>query len=227
MSSQAYDWSLRAVTPKTIDNIVRVGALRSRLVSKLTGLTKPQLQYWHGTELLPAHQRRGARGYPRLYSWVDYMKLREASKLLQAGVSTRVIRRTVPILEELDAEWYLLPLEAYAPRHRQIAARLKDGVAMLADRSGQLLLSSDTLEHTLVQIEREGPLGELHDFRDAVAMDPSVLAGNPVVVGSRIETDFLAGLTTMGYGSPDIASLYRLPLHHVDRALEFELKVAA
>src|SRR6266852_5876564 len=160
----------------TSEKILRIGALRSKLVSKLTGLTKPQLQYWHGTELLPAHQRRGARGYPRLYSWVDYMKLREAAKLVQAGVPTRVIRRTVPVLEELDDEWYLLPLEAYAPKHRQIAARLRNGLAMIVDGSGQLLLSGDTLEDTLLQIEREGPLGELHDFRDAVAMDPSVLA---------------------------------------------------
>src|SRR5579872_424719 len=89
------------------EKIVRVGALRSKLVSKLTGLTKPQLQYWHGTELLPAHERRGARGYPRLYSWVDYMKLREASKLVQAHVPTQVIRKAVPFLEQLDVEWYL------------------------------------------------------------------------------------------------------------------------
>src|ERR1700737_4903945 len=123
---------------------MRVGALRSRLVSKLTGLTVHQLQYWHGRELLPAHERRGARGRPRLYSWVDYMKLREAAKLLKVGVSTRLIRRAVPFLEQMDPEWYLLPLESYAPKHRQIAARLRNGLAMLADQSGQFALSWDT-----------------------------------------------------------------------------------
>src|ERR1700682_5902305 len=125
------------VSSDTTDKLVRLGALRSRLVSKLTGLTKPQLQYWHGTELLPAHERRGARGHPRLYSWVDYMKLREAAKLLQAGVSPKVIRRTVPILEQLDAEWYMLALESYAPKHRHIVAHLRNGLALLADTSGQ------------------------------------------------------------------------------------------
>jgi uncharacterized protein (DUF433 family) len=155
------------------------------------------------------------------------MKLREAVKLLQAGVSTRVIRRTVPILEEMDAEWYLLPLEAYAPKHRKIAARLRNGLAMIADRGGQILLPWAIVENTLVQIEREGPLGELHDFRDAVTMDPSILAGNPVLLGTRLETDFIAGLTSMGYDSSDIAGLYHLRLDRVERALAFEQKVAA
>jgi DNA-binding transcriptional MerR regulator len=208
-------------------SIVRIGALRSRLVSKLTGLTRRQLQHWHGTVLLPAHERPGARGHPRLYSWVDYMKLREAAKLSAQGVSTRVIRDTVPVLEDIDPEWYLLPLQSYAPRHRRIAARLKDGLAMLADRSGQLVLSWETLEHTLTEIEEEGPLGELHEFRDAVAMDPSVLAGNPVVLESRLETDFLASLSAIGYVAPDIADLYRLPLNRVERALAFEQQIAA
>ncbi len=216
-----------AIRSDKAEDVVRLGALRSRLVSKLTGLTKPQLQYWHGTELLPAHERRGGRGHPRLYSWLDYMKLREAAKLLQAGVSTKVIRKTVPILEEMDAEWYLLPLESYAPKHRQIAAHLRNGLALLADRGGQIVLSWHTLEHTLIEIEREGPLGELHEFRDAVAMDPSILAGNPVVLGTRLETDLLGGLTSMGFGSADIAGLYRLPLDRVERALAFESEVAA
>jgi uncharacterized protein (DUF433 family) len=133
----------------------------------------------------------------------------------------------VPILEEMDAEWYLLPLESYAPKHRQIAAHLQNGLAVLADRSGQILLPWQIVEKTLIQFEQEGPLGELHDFRDSVAMDPSVLAGNPVLLGTRLETDFIAGLTSMGYESADIASLYHLPLGQVERALAFEQRVAA
>jgi DNA-binding transcriptional MerR regulator/uncharacterized protein (DUF433 family) len=211
----------------TPDNVVRIGALRSKLVSKLTGLTRTQLQYWHGTELLPAHQRRGARGYPRLYSWVDYMKLREAAKLSSAGVPTRAIRKAVPFLERMDAEWYFLPLEVYAPKRRQITAHLRDGLAQLADEAGQFVLPWATFEATIVQLELEGPLGELHDFADAVTMDPSVFAGNPILLGTRLETDFIAGLASMGYGSPDIAVLYRLSEARVIRALAFEEKVAA
>jgi DNA-binding transcriptional MerR regulator/uncharacterized protein (DUF433 family) len=209
------------------ENVSRMGALRSRLVSKLTGLTRPQLQYWHGTELLPAHERRGARGYPRLYSWGDYMKLREAAKLLKMGVPTRAIRQAVPHLEHLDAEWYLLPLQAYAPKRRQITARLKNGLELLADESGQLVLAWATIEPTLLDIEREGPLGELHEFGDAVAMDPSIVAGNPVLLGTRLETDFVAGLAAMGYAPADIARLYELPERRVLRALDFESAVAA
>jgi uncharacterized protein (DUF433 family) len=155
------------------------------------------------------------------------MKLREARKLLKAGVSTKVIRKAVPALERMDPEWYLLPLEPFWPKHRQIVAHLRTGLAMLADGSGQILLAWPVLENTLLEIKQEGPLGELHEFRDAVAMDPSILAGNPVVVGTRLETDFIAGLAELGYGSEEVAALYRLPLHRVERVLSFEGRVAA
>ena len=55
----------------------RAGALRSRLISRLTGLTPRQLSYWHRSALIPAHAAPGALGRPRLYSWVDYLKLRD------------------------------------------------------------------------------------------------------------------------------------------------------
>jgi uncharacterized protein (DUF433 family) len=67
----------------------------------------------------------------------------------------------------------------------------------------------------------------LHEFRDAVAMNPSVLAGNPVVLETRLETQFIAGLQERGYSANRIASVYRLPERRVERALEFERAVAA
>jgi hypothetical protein len=58
----------------------------------------------------------------------------------------------------------------------------------MADAGRQILLPMNTLERTLAEIENEGPLGELHDFRDAVTMHPQVLAGNPDVLETRLET---------------------------------------
>lgn len=207
-------------------NVIHLGALRSRLVSKLTGLSMRQLQYWHGTELLPAHERPGGRGYARLYAWVDYMKLREAAKLLDQGIPTTVIRQAVPFLEQLAPDWYLLPLRGHG--QRQVSIQLADRFQVLARKGFQALLPwEQVLANTLSQIQEEGPLGALRPFGDAVDMDPAVLAGAPVVRDTRLETAFIAGLRDRGYDVEDIAEVYRLSPERVSRALEFEQALAA
>ena len=207
----------------TSDNVIYLGALRSRLVAKLTGYSKRQLQYWHGTELLEAHERPGARGYPRLYSWVDYMKLREAAKLSRARIPTKQIRKAVAFLDQVRNDWYLLPLDASG---KDVMAEIAWDAMMAATRAGQFVLPVETLVESLEAIRKEGPLGELSSFGDAVEMDPTVLAGNPVVRGTRIETGFIAALSA--YEDPQhIASTYRIPLGRVERAIAFEDEVAA
>src|SRR6266540_6024491 len=109
-----------------LDTVARIGALRSRLVSKLSGFTPRQLGYWHTTRLIEAHIDAGARGFPRLYSWIDYMKLREAAKLSAAGVPTARIRRAVDYLEEAITNWYSIPPsrgrpESHGPLERRRA----------------------------------------------------------------------------------------------------------
>ena len=129
-----------------------VGALRSRLVAKLTGLTKRQLGYWHRTGLITAQVEPGARGYPRLYSWADYMRLREAAKLATAGVPTTTIRKGVEYLESRVKDWYLVPLRIEGS---DIIAQVQSaGLEIVANLGGQV-----PLFRTLEEIHDEGPLG--------------------------------------------------------------------
>src|SRR5207245_3038138 len=87
----------------------RAGALRSRLISRLTGLTPRQLSYWHRSALIPAHAAPGAPGRPRLYSWVDYLKLRDAAKLRAARAPTPASRRAGDYQEAMVPEGPLGP----------------------------------------------------------------------------------------------------------------------
>lgn len=200
-----------------------VGALRAVLIERLTGLTARQLGYWHRTGLLRAHADPGARGYPRLYTWPDYLKLRTAAKLRANGVPTRRIRRAVDYLEALDPDWHNVPLRAEG---RSVLARLNVGLSVAADRGGQIRLDEELarpLNRALAAIQREGPLGRLRVFSDAVDMNPNVRAGAPVLCGTRIETALVRSLRNDLNRTPtDIASAYKVSEQLVRRAIRFE-----
>src|SRR5579883_3296838 len=92
------------------------GALRSRIVAKLAGVTMRQLGYWHRQGIIQAQVIPGAPGRPRLYSWEDYMKVRAAAKLLHKGVLAHWIRRSIEYLDQYVPDWYRLPLYEFQRR---------------------------------------------------------------------------------------------------------------
>ncbi|MBI4506143.1 MAG: DUF433 domain-containing protein [Chloroflexi bacterium] len=192
------------------------GALRSRVVAKLAGLTLRQVHYWHTTGIIRARVIPGARGCPRLYSWTDYMKLRAATKLRRQGVTTHSIRTAVAWLDQNAPDWHLVPVYGFSGR---VLVQFEHAV-VTADRAKQAVLPE--LGHVLVEIRDEGPLGELRQFSDCVDMHPDVLSGNPVMQGTRLETRFVAALVAHGVSAYAIATLYHRPLSQVERALEFD-----
>ncbi len=102
-------------------------------------------------------------------------------------------------------------------------ARLRSGLAVMADQQGQALLpSSSDFVDALESIHNDGPLGTLRLFADAVDMSPDVRGGAPVLVGTRIETAVVHGLVDRGLTPPAVALTYSVPVERVHRALEFE-----
>ncbi len=199
---------------------VIAGALRARLVARLAGVTLRQLGYWHRTGLIQAKVIPGAPGRPRLYSWTDYVKVRAITKLLRQGLSTRKIRAAIAFLDHHVPDWYNCPLYGLGAR---VIVEI-EGCAMTADEQQQLLLPS--LVNVVREIEEEGPLGELREFAKVVDMRPGVAGGNPVLRGTRIETDFVATLVSHGSPVSEIARVYRVNEGAVERAVQFQHKAA-
>ncbi len=195
------------------------GGLRTGLVSKLTGLPLARLRYWHKTGLLLAQGRSGQRGVPRIYSWVDYLRLRIAADLVADGIHTTRVRRAIDFLDENLPDWYRLPIRAEAGH--VMVEQSGPRSALLADKSGQRLLALDVLNRTVEQLTEIGPLGKLHRFDDAVTMNPAVNLGLPVLRGTSLETEFVAH-AARGMGVEEFAKLYELRTDLVARALEFE-----
>ena len=213
---------------------VHLAGLRSKLVARLTGLTAYQLRYWHHSELLEASLRPGRPGVPRLYSWVDYLRLRLAAHLKAREVPTNRIREAVDFLDANFEGWYLLPDTVSASAQGHVLADIVPGAhPLLADQAGQHVLIwpsalDDLRAPTLSALEtigKRGPLGELHSFDDAVIMDPGVNVAQPTVRGSALETRFVS-LMCRDIGEESFAAIYRLDPKVIKRASAFERAVA-
>ena len=211
-----------------------IAGLRTRLISRLTGLSLPRLRYWHSNGLIEATRRDGRRGAPRLYSWVDYLRLQLAARLDEEGVSARRIRRAVDFLDTHFGEWWLLadPLSVDARKH--VLARVVPGAPpLVADAAGQFVLDwpegvrdvGAMTEQALRDIEARGSLGELDSFSDAVFMSPQINLAQPTVVGTALETHFVLYMAKdLGYTAT--AETFRIDLQRVSRAVQFEEAVA-
>ena len=214
-------------------------ALRSALVSKLTGLSRSQLQYWHKTALQRGTTHAGAPGDPRLYSWRDYRRLRLIARLIEADIPTANIRRAVEYLDAYLPEWHHAAISSdmgavqsqsgSGRRHVVLLDAHEGGViGVLADASGQstyrLPEGDSSMAASLAvfrDYQKESPLARLSRFDDSVTMNPDVNVGLPSLVGSRLETAFIARIVKLTSES-EIALLYELSEEVVKRAVEFE-----
>ncbi len=203
------------------ESIFHRGAIRSKTVSRLSGASLRQLQYWHKTGLIVATVIAGSRGTPRLYSWIDYMKARAATKLLDGGVPNLRLRAYISWLEENAPDWYKLPLIAFGAR-----AFVASGGVTYEAGVGRQMISAALAIQIVTELEQEGPLGRLRSFAQWVSMDPRIHGGSPVVKGTRLETQYLAQLVERGTLPESIASIHKLDPTQVSRALAFEGEVA-
>jgi uncharacterized protein (DUF433 family) len=197
-------------------------ALRSRLVATLSDVTIRQLWYWHNTHLIRAHTAEGARGYPRLYSWVDYMKVRAANRLLQDGMSTRRVRTAIEFLDREIDEWYLLPLHRFG---QHVVVEYTETEWLSATAEGQSVIPAAV--RAVRTLADEGPLGALRQYSEYIQMDPGVMGGNPVLRGTRIEPQLIFELKRRELPLSQIASAYHLSPAQMKYALEFGEALAA
>lgn len=147
------------------------------------------------------------------------MKLRAAVKLQKRGIPTRRLRAILERLEATVPDWYLVPLHLFG---RRILGELEHGLVDVF--SDQMVLPF--VQDMLAELAKEGPLGELREFSDIVNMDPAVVAGNPVVRETRLETRFIAELAKRGVPVEGIARRYDLTTEQVRRVIEFDQLVA-
>lgn len=180
----------------------------------LSGATVGQLKYWrasrgdHGPLLVPEY--RDGRTY--LYSFRDLIALR-TFVYLRGETSLQKIRRAAQSLENLGDQEHLSAYELRVfgdtivwvdPRGTERQWRYVD----LVKRPGQEVLSV-IMEQILKPFRTEtGNVLALPSPLPRISVDADVLGGFPVVAGTRVPYDLVAGLVRDGVPPQEVRVYY-------------------
>jgi uncharacterized protein (DUF433 family)/DNA-binding transcriptional MerR regulator len=181
-------------------------AYEPRLASALSGATRRQLDYWRGQGLL-VPEVSAVR--PLLYSFRDLIALRTFVYLREER-PLQTIRRALDKLREVGETDHLSRYRLVAQGRRSIALVQGegDGAVDLVEKPGQQLTVIK-----LGDVLRSFPLGdvEIPDLthpRQRISVNPSVRRGYPVVAGTRVAFDLVAGLVRDGVPPEAVKEYY-------------------
>lgn len=203
-----------------------IEAFSQELVSRVTKLSRRQLEYWDQTSVVkPSIATHAERGLPRLYSFGDLIKLKVAAEMRHRKLRPSDIKKLVQQLEERGFDEPLLTLQFVGdpeagrafwvdPRTRRpMSARDVDQTAEVFELNLRDLRSD--LEGTIWQLTRR-PVGQVAKVR-------SVQGSQPVIAGTRVPTAKVFALRQAGWNDDRI--LYAFPHLHkadVEAALRYE-----
>jgi DNA-binding transcriptional MerR regulator len=191
----------------SVDDDFHWRAFTAEKVSKLTGLTRRQLQYWDEQRFLsPSVSSRGGRGRMRLYNFRDLVSLRAAAELRRDGISLQLIRKVVKHLQELDyreplAElrcWSVDGLLYFAEADTVREGRRPDQTVVEVTVPVPAIVSA--LEQQIVELDKRRP-GTIERRRGA-------LGSKPVIAGTRIPVASIRRLAADGADEAEILELY-------------------
>jgi DNA-binding transcriptional MerR regulator/uncharacterized protein (DUF433 family) len=160
------------------------------------GMTSRKVHHWLHTGLLGSPIRQEQRGRPTLLSFDQLIKVRVVQTLRdELGFSLRRVRDAI--------EWVLVGLvepdwggiEFFRTGGGEVGVRDRHGVEMAI--GGQLVIGDAVSQLNIAlwaaRAEWETGVVRIQDFPNVIS-DASVMAGSPVVGGTRIETAFVAHL---------------------------------
>jgi uncharacterized protein (DUF433 family)/DNA-binding transcriptional MerR regulator len=201
------------------------------IASVLSGASVDQLAYWRKpTRTAPPLLVPGTRRSGRyLYSWADVVALRSIVYLRQEKSLPR-IRRAVDLLRALEADQW-----EHLARYTLIATKLSILVRTPAGELLDLEQQPATLVDEVLMADVLGPFNtydgrsvpELRRPRPQLTVDPHVLAGYPVIAGTRVPFDVVAGFADEGVPAAEIIEMYpSVNPESVEDAQDFARQVA-
>ena len=201
------------------------------IASVLSGASVDQLAYWRkrtpsARPLLVPEAKRSGRF---LYSWSDVVALRSIVYLRQEKSLPRV-RRAVELLRALEAnEWEHLARYTLISTKTSILVRTPSGQLLdLEHQPGTVvseILMRDVLAPFSTRSGRDVP--GLENPHRLLAVNPRVLAGYPVIAGTRVPFDVVAGLADDGVPTAEIIEMYpSVDPDSIDDARDFAEQVA-
>ena len=159
-------------------------------------MTARKVHYWLDTGLLGQPLRKGRRGVPTLLSFEQVLKVRTLQQLRdELEFSLQKVRRGVEqLLVEITADnWH--ELKFFRTGAGEIGYVSRDGVPLALSAQGVFAGAIPKLEAFIAQVREEWTRRRIAiaGFEHLVS-DAGVLAGSPIIQGTRIETAFVANL---------------------------------
>jgi uncharacterized protein (DUF433 family) len=142
-----------------------------------------------------------------LYSFRDLIALRTFA-FLRGERSLQSIRRALRTLKNIGGTDHLSSYKLVAQGKRSIALVRDEGAVDLVERPGQSLFVVK-----LGDVLRSFPLGDVEvpnllQPRRRISVDPEVRGGHPVVKGTRVPFELVAGLVRDGVEPREVADFY-------------------
>lgn len=181
-------------------------AYEPRIASALSGATRAQLDYWRRQELLVPEV---SATRPVLYSFRDLIALRTFVYLRESR-PLQTIRKAMNSLRDIGETDHLSRYKFVVQGRRGIALVQDsgEGAVELVERPGQQLTVIK-----LGDVLRSFPLDDIEipnlaRPRRLISVNPSVHRGYPVVAGTRVAYDLVAGLVRDGVPPDAIKEYY-------------------
>lgn len=182
------------------------------IASVLSGASVDQLAYWRkrtpsAPPLLVPESKRSGRF---IYSWSDVVALRSIVYLRQEKSLPRV-RRAVELLRALEAqEWEHLARYTVIGTKHSILVRTPSGHLLDLEQHPGTVVSEDLMRDVLAPFTtRDGrAVPDLESPRRLIAVNPRVMAGYPVIAGTRVPFDVVAALAEDGVPTAEIIQMY-------------------
>jgi uncharacterized protein (DUF433 family) len=222
-------------------SLIGVGLYSPAEAAALTSIPSRKIHRW-----LRGHAT-GGKEYPPLWtsylekfdveslylSFLDLVQLRVADAFIREGLSPQKVRRAIQYGAEIVSSDYPFASARFRTDGKTMILHVLDaqGDERLIDlfKHGQYLMQK-VIEHSLKGLEFEGdtaarwwPLGRAK----GIVIDPKRQFGQPIDDATGVPTTVLAQAAKAEGSAAQAAKLYMVPTSSVNRAVAFELQLAA
>lgn len=212
----------------TIKNEVWLVSYLPDVAAALSGATLRQLSYWRsaGTPeplLSPEFHKPRSRVS---YSFQDVVALRTFVYLRASDVPLQRNRKAIKSLREMGEVEHLASYKLVADGRDVVW--LSDDVAVDLTRSpGQQVIAKMVKIVSLFRTAQGGTVVHLLEPKPGITVDPDVRSGYPVIHGTRVPYDVVAGLLEDGLSIDDVRAFYpSVDAAAVQGAVEFAQHVS-
>jgi uncharacterized protein (DUF433 family)/DNA-binding transcriptional MerR regulator len=178
------------------------------MAAALSGATLHQLRHWRSPKTGPLLAPEIASAPRALYSFQDALALRTFVKLRE-NASLQKIRAAIGHLRTLGEVGPLASYRLVSDQRGNIQLITQDQAVNLGSRPGQMQLIAvigEVIEPFAVRAGVVVP--HLLQPRPFLAVDPETQGGTPVITGTRVPYDAVAGLMRDGVPAGQISEYY-------------------